>query len=126
MSGAGGAILGRFSAVKYADDIAEWKVNGIPTGGSIVSYGPSPNPNFPFVLLGRALEHHRLLARRTHAHRETLELGNPLLDYISDSDRRLLGKLFALVRKEKDLPSQQSALADIIYKYARQADEPDT
>ena len=126
VSGASGAILGRYGAVKYADDIAEWKVNGIPTGGSTVSYGPSPNPNFPFVLLGRALEHHRLLARRTHAHRETLELDNPLLDYVSDSARRLLGKLFGLVRKEKDLPAQQTALAAIVNQYALLADEPGT
>lgn len=122
ISGAGGAVLGRYGAIRYADDIADWKLNGIPSAGSTLSYGPSPNPNFPFVLLGRALEHHRLLSRRTHAHRETLELNNPLLDFISDSDQRNLGRIFAHIRKSKNLPDQQSALAELIFKYAVAAD----
>jgi hypothetical protein len=122
VSGAGGAVLGRYGAIRYADDIAEWKVKGIPSAGSTLSYGPSPNPNFPFVLLGRALEHHRLLARRTHAHRETLELSNPLLDFVRDSEKKSLARIFAYVRKSKNLPAQQSALAELIYKYAVAAD----
>jgi hypothetical protein len=122
ISGAGGAALGRYGAVKYADEIGQLKIRGIPTGGSRICFGPSRNPNFPFVLLGRALEHHRLLARRTHAHRETLELNNPLLDVVSEDDRRKLGRIFADIRREKELPRRQAELAELIYQYALRAD----
>ena len=74
------------------------------------------------MLLGRALEHHRLLARRTHAHRETLELNNPLLDMVSDEDNKRLGRLFADVRREKDLPRCRAELAQLVYQYALRAD----
>ncbi len=122
LTGAGGAALGRYGAVKYADEIGQLRVRGIPTGGSTLCYGPSRNPNFPFVLLGRALEHHRLLARRTHAHRETLELNNPLLDMVNDDDRRTLGRIFADIRREKELPRRKGELADLVYRYALRAD----
>jgi hypothetical protein len=39
-------------------------------GGRLVRYGPARSLNFPFVLLGRARLHARLLARRTHAMRD--------------------------------------------------------
>jgi hypothetical protein len=122
VSGAGGAVLGRYGAVRYSDEIGQLKVRGIPTGGSKLCFGPSRNPNFPFVLLGRALEHHRLLARRTHAHRETLELNNPLLDMVSDEDRRKLGQVFVDVRRERELPRREAELAELIYQYALKAD----
>jgi hypothetical protein len=68
------------------------------------------------------LEHHRLLARRTHAHRETLELNNPLLDMVSDEDRRKLGQVFVDVRRERELPRREAELAELIYQYALKAD----
>ena len=122
VSGAGGAALGRYGVVRYADEIGQLKVRGIPTGGSKLYFGPSRNPNFPFVLLGRGLEHHRLLARRTHAHREILELNNPLLDMVSEDDRRKLGRIFADIRREKELPRRQAELAELVYQYALRAD----
>ena len=123
VSGAGGAALGRYGVVRYADEIGQLKVRGIPTGGSKLFFGPSRNPNFPFVLLGRGLEHHRLLARRTHAHREILELNNPLLDMVSDEDRRKLGRIFTDIRRDKELSRRQAELAELVYQYALRADQ---
>ena len=86
--------------------------------------GPSPNLNFPFVVLGRALEHHRMLARRTHAHREVMHLDAPLLEHVSESDRKQLGKLFAQIRKGSPLPRLQAEMTDMIYGYAASVDHP--
>jgi hypothetical protein len=124
MSGLGGALLSGAGAWKYAESIGDITVKGIPTGGQRLTMGPSPNLNFPFVVLGRALEHHRMLARRTHAHREVMQLDSPLLDHVSENDRKHLGKLFAQIRKGKPLPRQQSELTELIYGYALAVDHP--
>ncbi len=123
-SGIGGALLTGAGAWKYSENIGDITVKGIPTGGQRLIMGPSPNLNFPFVVLGRALEHHRMLARRTHAHREVMQLDSPLLDHVSDSDRKQLGKLFVQIRKGKPLPRQQSELTELIYGYALAVDHP--
>ena len=114
--------MGSAGAWRYSDSIGDIKVRGIPTGGQKLVIGPIPNLNFPFVLLGRALQHHRALARRTHAHREVLQLDGALLEQLRDADRKKLGRLFALVRKGRNLPQQQSELAEVILEYARRAD----
>jgi hypothetical protein len=53
-----------------ADRLPELKLIDRPLGGRLVRYGPARSLNFPFVLLGRARLHARLLARRTHAMRD--------------------------------------------------------
>jgi hypothetical protein len=63
-------------------------------------------------------------ARRTHAHGEVMHLDTPLLEHVSESDRKQLGKLFAQMRKGTPLPRQQSELADMIYGYAAAVDHP--
>ena len=123
ISGAGGALLSGVGAWRYSDDIAEVKVKGIPTGGSRLIVGPCPNLNFPFVMLGRALQHHRMVARRTHAHREPLELDSALLDHVTEGDRKKLGKLFAYIRKGRNLTRHRAELSGMIYAYCKQADE---
>jgi hypothetical protein len=119
----GAAALSGFGAWRYSDDIGDIKVGPIPTGGSRLTIGPSPSINFPFVLLGRALQHHRMLARRTHAHREVLELDSALLEHVGEADRKRLGKLFAQIRKGKNLTQHRAELAEIVYGYAKKADE---
>jgi hypothetical protein len=122
IGGMGGAVAGGAGALKYADRIADITVRGIPTGGETLSIGPSPNPNFPFVLLGRALEHHRLLARRTHAHREVMNLDGELLADVSEKDRKALNRVFTAIRKDKDLARQQLELADMVFGQMIQVD----
>ncbi len=123
MGGAGGALLGGVGAWRYADSIGEITVRGIPTGGQRIGVGPSPNLNFPFVLLGRALQHQRALARRTHAHRDVLELDTPLLEHLPEAERKRLSRLFALLRKGRSIPQQQRELAETVLRYVRSADE---
>jgi len=52
------------------------KILGLPLGGSELVIGPVINPNFPWVVLGRAIDHLQHICRRTHARRDALILGN--------------------------------------------------
>lgn len=65
-----GGALGYFSTAKLADV----KLLRQPMGGIRLRYGPSRNVQFPFVLLNRALLHHRVVAGRTHAQRGAVSL----------------------------------------------------
>ncbi|TDG13407.1 DUF3482 domain-containing protein [Seongchinamella unica] len=120
--GIGGAIASTRSAIKYSDDIARWSVKGIPTGGNRLSYGPSRNVNFPFVLLGRAMQHHRLISQRTHAVRESLKLTEPALDWLSDRERRQLARVFEDLRGGKRQPERRAQLSALVQQWCQQVD----
>lgn len=122
ISGVGGALGSAVGAWKYADDIAQWKVKGVPSGGKILSYGPSRNINFPFVLLGRALHHHRLVCTRTHAVRQKLELGEPVLDWMTDKERRKLAHIFSDIRGGKKPGQRRGELAELILGWCQGID----
>lgn len=123
LSSVGGAYAGTRGVLKYADDIAQWKVSGIPSGGKLLAYGPSRNPNFPFVVLGRAMQHHRLISQRTHAVRETLKLDSPALDWLSDRERRDLARLFDDIREGRKASQRRADLAAMIEGWCLAVDE---
>ena len=104
--GAGlGALIGGVSAWLTAERVAEIKVLGQPLGGKLLRVGPMRSINFPYVVLGRALWHLRLLEGRTHARRDPLELtGSAGALQVTDARRRQrLEKLFARLRKQEAL-----------------------
>ncbi len=70
LGAAAGAALGWIGA----DRLAQAQVVNQPLGGRLLRYGPSKNPNLPFVLLGRARLHHQTIERRTHAERTAIQL----------------------------------------------------
>lgn len=93
-----GGLLGWFGAGR----LAELKVVNQPLGGKLARFGPSKNLNFPFVLLGRARYHWSLVASRTHAMRDSLELTGdegrvPLA--LESGSRKAFEKAFAKLRK---------------------------
>jgi hypothetical protein len=114
VTGALGAAGSGIAAMRYASDIGEIRVRGIPTGGKELHYGPARNLNFPFVVLGRALLHHQLLCGRTHADRSTLDLHGQLLADVDDSQRRQFGRLFADLRRSKKITERREQLAALI------------
>ncbi len=114
VAGAGGAVSGIWGARKYADKIGQVKVKGIPTGGNMLSYGPSKSVNFPFVLLGRALLHQRLISTRTHADRNALDLNQPLLERLSEKERKRLARLFDDIRNDRKPAERRAQLGDMI------------
>lgn len=122
VSGALGAAGSGIAALRYANEIGEITVQGIPTGGKLISYGPARNLNFPFVLLGRALLHHQLLCSRTHADRSPLKLQGQLLAALGDAERRRLGRLFEDIRRGRKLTERREQLATMIQQLCEQRD----
>jgi hypothetical protein len=114
VSGAGGALTGGIGAWRYADKIGKMKVKGVPTGGKSITYGPSRNINFPFVLLGRALLHLFSVCKRTHASRIEMDLNQPLLEDLTDKERRQLGKIFDDIRNQKKIAERRAQLTTMI------------
>ena len=108
--GAGlGALLGGMGAVFGANRLAKVQVLGAPLGGMQLQVGPITAPNFPWVMLGRALLHHRLVAERNHARREALAIdatsGTHLAESISPDVRRRMARAFKRIRDEGGLPT---------------------
>ena len=112
-----GAVIGAFGAIAGANTLAKVEVLGRPLGGYELRLGPITDRNFPWVILGRALLHARLVAERNHARRETLvvdtEHGQHLADAIDAERRRRLERSFRQLRQELALdPTQRSAMRD--------------
>ena len=72
--------------------------------GKCLQCGPTTNRNLPYVALGRARWHHRLIALRTHAQRNVIRLdtGQPPaggMSPLEESKGRALEHLFGRIRK---------------------------
>ncbi|MDH3642576.1 MAG: GTPase/DUF3482 domain-containing protein [Gammaproteobacteria bacterium] len=112
--GAGiGAIVGGVGAWFGGDELARVKVLGQSLGGRTLQVGPVTNPNFPWVLLGRALVHHRVVAERNHARREALSLAvdQHAMDALPEDARRRLGGLFRALPSGEPGPGSRRALS---------------
>jgi Domain of unknown function (DUF3482) len=76
-------------------------------GGTDLVVGPVTAANFPWVLLGRALLHHRVVSERNHARREALVVdvaeGAHLTDAIDTAVRRRLEGCFRKLRAEREV-----------------------
>jgi hypothetical protein len=118
--GAGiGAAVGAAGTLAGAGRLAKVRVLGQPVGGYELRVGPITDPNFPWVLLSRALLHAKLLAERNHARREALALdaraGAHLADAIDAERRRRLEDAFRRLRNERGIDaSARSALNELI------------
>jgi hypothetical protein len=71
--------------------------------------GPHAGPNFPWVLLDRALLHYRSVATRTHARRGGIPVPPPggragVLAAVDEGTRRALGTLFRRLRRHPGDP----------------------
>jgi hypothetical protein len=119
--GAGiGAAVGAFGTLAGAGKIAKTEVLGLPLGGYELVVGPLTDPNLPWVLLGRALLHAKLLAERNHARREELvvdaQAGAHLAGAIDPARRRDLDVLFRRLRSvgAVDAASREALAATIV------------
>jgi hypothetical protein len=98
--GAGlGSLVGAAGAWFGSGELARVKVLGRPLGGRVLQVGPVRDPNFPWVLLGRAWVHHRLVSERNHARREVLSVemaeARHLMDRLPEGLRKELAAAFA-------------------------------
>ena len=110
-----GGVIGGVSALLGGRELAKVEVLGSPIGGDMLVVGPVQAANFPWVLLGRAITHYRLVSERNHARREalTVALRNDahIMDQIGDGARKALAARFSDIRKGDGDPVAIRALA---------------
>lgn len=110
-----GGALGYFSSTKLAD----LKLLRQPMGGVRLRYGPSRNVQFPFVLLNRALLHHRVVAGRTHAQRGAISVQEKVAEptgsvqLFTGSTRDLARVFEQLRRSESGSAARAAALVEL-------------
>lgn len=110
VSAAVGGVLGWLGA----DRLEKLRVVNQPLGGRALRCGPASNPNFPFVLFGRARYHHARVATRSHARRDALHLdaaAGARLE-LTAGDRSALGKAFATLRRTEEGDERRSEAVD--------------
>lgn len=122
--GAGvGAVLGGASTWFGGDELAKVKLLGQSLGGPVLKAGPVGAPNFPWVLLGRAWLHHRLVAERNHARREALVISvadnTAMMDRLPEALRRRFVQLFSKISSagsadDTDRHALEAAVADLL------------
>jgi hypothetical protein len=116
-----GAAAGAASAWWGFDRLAEVEVLGQRMAGPLLSIGPMRNAAFPWVVLGRALQFHRVVSTRAHAARRSVPVEAAETERrVSDlpaAVRRSISGLFQQLR-EKPGPLERDevrrALADAI------------
>jgi Domain of unknown function (DUF3482)/50S ribosome-binding GTPase len=118
---AGGVAAAYYSAQNLATVKTLWRGY---RGDRVLEIGPHKNPNFPWVLLDRALLHWSTISDRAHARRDPLAL--PASDKqgvvlrLSDDLRRQLTRVFAQIRKRAPRATPEDELRALM---ARALDE---
>ncbi|MDH3689909.1 MAG: DUF3482 domain-containing protein [Gammaproteobacteria bacterium] len=112
-----GGAVGTASALFSFDRMIEAKVLGLPLGGQEVRVGPVSNTNFPYVVLGRALYHHALIAGRSHALRAELTVdsaaANKSAAALSVDLRKKLQRIFSTLKPEADAETVADACDEL-------------
>ncbi|MEM6553638.1 MAG: DUF3482 domain-containing protein [Planctomycetota bacterium] len=115
LGGAAGAAAGWWSAGKVAK--LPMTTQRLLGGGTELRCGPITQPNFPFVLLNRALLHHAAVANRTHAMRGSLVIHTDAdagqLNSLNDDQRKQAATLFKTLRKD-NTPETLTALTELL------------
>jgi hypothetical protein len=128
--GAGiGALLGGIGAFVGTPKLARSKLIGLPVGGRELTVGPIRDPNIGWIILTRALLHHRLVAERNHARREALIIDageeNHLSEQISAADRRAVDRLVTAIGERGGAEvSERRSLENVIGTLLEPGNEP--
>ncbi len=120
-----GAILGGLSsaAASFYLSAAPEKITlkNIPLGGQQLQIGPIKNLQFTFVLLGRAIGLHQLVAQRSHANRDIMRLNNSRealwLDGLSHKQQLQLTRIMQRGYKglsEQEIQALSRMLSDLL------------
>ena len=103
------------------------KVLSLPLGGRLLRCGPTKDVNFPWVILGRALYHHALVAGRAHANRGTLSLATSedapnWVERLDAARRRAIERVFRRLRDEDADMEVTDELTALLTPVVKQAD----
>jgi len=117
-----GAAAGAAGALAFANRIARLRVKGVPAGGKLLQFGPSTHANFPFVLVGRALAHHRQLCLRTHAQRAPLAVEHGPLQHLPEADKQAMARIFAAIRRNRHEVQRRRELESLLQRHMAAVD----
>lgn len=96
---------------------------GIMQGKQIIRIGPHKNPNFPWILLDRALLHYESIRDLAHSRREKISLSNKgdeqrIVKNLDMQTRKELNRIFSKIQKKRirDVDSLQLELEYLLLK----------
>lgn len=98
-----GGVLGAAGSVYYANRLDRIALGRFSASGHELQFGPVRDPQFGYVVLGRALEHAWRVGRRNHAARGALNVGDASASWLQQlgvADRARLQR--ALSRPPRD------------------------
>ena len=101
-----GGVMGGIGARMGFDNLYSVEILGQNLGKRELSIGPMKNLNFPYILLGRAIYHASIIAKRSHAVRDsfTLEDEEFFTEQIINGDmRKKLEKVHVQLRKGEEV-----------------------
>jgi len=100
-----GAIIGGVTTWFGSKQLINTRIMGLPMGGNEVVVGPVSNPNFPWVLMGRALTHLKYICTRTHAMRDVLAVDHKIepdfYAHLSMHNKKFLQRFFTMAKSDK-------------------------
>ncbi|MGO1233096.1 MAG: DUF3482 domain-containing protein, partial [Marinobacter sp.] len=107
-----GGVLGAAGSYFFGDRLAfpALKIGPLKDGVKTAIFGPVQDPQFGYVVLGRAVDHWWHISHRNHAGRALLELepaDQHWLEQLDKASRRDIQKAFDRCRKRKPLSHQQ-------------------
>lgn len=133
------SMLGGGAAWFYSDKLASLRIKKVlPLGGRTIAFGPSRHRNFPYVILGRALRHLKVLKERTHAQRQVLSLPEQIegqsegqeaqpeehwYQSLTQEDQSKLSKLLTNLSTGKDILNAQQGVIKILEPLIAAMDE---
>ncbi len=127
-----GAVLGAAGAWFGSRQLVGTRVMGLPLGGHAVVVGPVTNIHFPWVILGRAVTHLRLVSHRNHAIRDRLRVehgaGKSPVDDLEQGKRRELQGIFNHLSRGRSITTAErrvleEAIAGLVEAPAAEASE---
>ena len=128
-----GGAVGGVGAMMGFDNLYEVKVLGQNIGTRELSIGPMQNLNFSYILLGRSLYHASVIAKRSHAVRDAVNLENKESftgDIITSDMRKVLEKVHVKLRKgdepkEEDIEAYKKVLMESrVFSYENTLTQP--
>ena len=112
-----GGILGAAGSVYYASKLDRFKLGPLSAGGQQARFGPVHDPQFGYVVLGRALEHAWRVARRNHGGRDPLAFGDSndrWLQHLTRGERVALQKALLTPPRDAGDTRRHTALEDSV------------
>lgn len=109
VGGAAGAASAWFGWSK----LVQVKVVNQPLGGRLLRVGPIRSPNFPWIVLDRAVLVHRAVAERAHARREPIQLAGGVVSALDRSQQRAIAKQLKRATKAAGPWQREAASAEL-------------